>query len=86
MYEQKEQNSSQNYVPKVNDYVQWNDLQGWVYFKCEEYITIEISVKDKPYCEYSKSDKHQKVHCCVVCFPENFSELRYVKSRQSVHG
>ena len=53
---------------KVNDYVQWNDLQGWVYFKCEEYITIEISVKDKPYCEYSKSDKHQKVHCCVVCF------------------
>jgi len=74
------------YEPKVNDYVQWNDLQGWVYFKCEEYITIEISVKDKPYCEYSKSDKHQKVHCCVVCFPENFSELRYVKSRQSVHG
>ena len=40
------------YDPEVNDYVVWNTPmglvhKGWVYFKCEDYITIEIGVKLK---------------------------------------
>jgi hypothetical protein len=30
------------YEPQVNDFVKWNKgVEGWVYFKCEDYITIE---------------------------------------------
>lgn len=37
-----------NYEPQVNDYVVWSKgVEGWVYFKCEEYITIEYSVRPK---------------------------------------
>ena len=41
------------YRPKVNDYVKWTDslglvTEGWVYFVCKDYFTIEIGVKDKP--------------------------------------
>ena len=36
-----------HYKPKVNDYVKWKDLEGWVYFYDDSYITIEIAVKDK---------------------------------------
>ena len=35
-----------NYQPQVDDYVKWKDHEGWVYFKCEQSISIEIGVKD----------------------------------------
>ena len=69
-----------SYVPKLNDYVKWKDLQGWVYFKCDEYITIEIGVKDKP---DDLVQMHKKTHCCVLCFPQNWHELEYVKNRRN---
>ena len=39
--------------PKVNDYVIWDkgeygSDEGWVYFCCDEYITIETGVRPKP--------------------------------------
>ena len=78
-----------SYLPKVDDYVKWKDslgrvIEGWVYFSSEYYITIEISVRDKPPCEYTMNEKHKKIHCLVLCFPENYHELEYVKSRSSV--
>ena len=78
-----------SYVPRLDDYVVWKDslgrvIKGWVYFSSEYYITIEISVRDKPPCEYASNDKHKKIHCLVLCFPENYHELEYVKSRSSV--
>jgi hypothetical protein len=78
-----------SYVPRLDDYVVWKDslgrvIEGWVYFSSEYYITIEISVRDKPPCEYASNDKHKKIHCLVLCFPENYHELEYVKSRSSV--
>ena len=81
--------STPSYTPKVDDYVVWKDslgrvIKGWVYFSSEYYITIEIGVKDKPPCEYASNDKHKKIHCLVLCFPENYHELEYVKSRSSV--
>ena len=41
------------YIPKVNDYVVWDKGEygkdeGWGYFFCEEYITIETGVRPKP--------------------------------------
>jgi len=76
-----------SYVPKLNDYVHWKsdytDLKGWVYFVDKAYCTIEISVKDK--CEENIRDCpiHKKTHCCVVCYPQYWHELEYIKSRDS---
>ena len=45
-----------HYTPQVDDYVRWNRPgisghidEGWVYFKCDESISIEVGVKDKPH-------------------------------------
>jgi hypothetical protein len=35
------------YIPRLNDYVSWRNVEGWVYFVDAEYLTIEISVKPK---------------------------------------
>ena len=70
-----------SYIPKVNDYVKWNEISGWVYFVCDDYITIEFAVKDKP---DDHVNFHKKVHCCILCFPERYHELEYIKSRDSV--
>ena len=71
-----------HYEPKVNDYVKWNSstglIEGWVYFVDTNYITIEISVKDKP---DDLVQMHKKIHCLVCCFPWNWGELEYVRSR-----
>ena len=71
-----------SYIPQVNDYVKWNSstgpIEGWVYFVDTNYITIEISVKDKP---DDLVQMHKKIHCLVCCFPWNWGELEYVRSR-----
>ena len=73
------------YHPKVNDYVKWTDslgkvVEGWVYFVDKEYITIEIGVKDKP---DDLVHFHKKTHCCVLCYPQYWHELTYIKSRNT---
>ena len=79
--------SNNSYTPKVNDYVIWKDslgrvTEGWVYFADKQYITIEIAVKDKP---DDLVKFHKKTHCCVLCFPENWHELKCIKSRAHQH-
>ena len=69
------------YTPRVDDYVKFRGVEGWVYFVCSEYITIEISVKDKP---DSYVGFHKKVHCLVLCYIQNWNELEYVKHRRGV--
>lgn len=71
-----------HYNPKVNDYVKWKHLEGWVYFKDEQYISIEIGVKDK-HC--NKGTHHKKDHLLVLCYYNQWHELEYVTSRQSIH-
>ena len=62
-----------------------------MYFKCDEYITIEVRVKDKPVCEYTKNDKHKKR--CLMSYIKNscmgdtryqfyWEELQYIKNRR----
>ena len=72
-----------SYTPRVHDYVKWNHNghtdEGWVYFKGDEYLTIEVSVKDKP---DALVNMHKKIHCLVCCFPHDWKDLQYVKNRR----
>ena len=68
-----------SYVPIVDDYVKWRNVEGWVYYVGEEYITIEVSVKDKP---DNHVTFHRKVHCNVVCPNWNWDELKYITNRR----
>lgn len=76
------------YLPKVNDYVKWTDslgrvTEGWVYFYDKEYITIEIGVTCKDEKNIKDCPIHEKVHCLVLCYPMDWHELEYIKSRKS---
>lgn len=78
------------YEPKVNDYVVWTTAmglvhEGWVYFKCDQYITIEIGVKPKPNCEYAKNDRHCMIHCLLLCYTATYHELEYITKRDNPH-
>lgn len=77
------------YEPQLNDYVKWPHYnhcdEGWVYFKCPEYITIEVGTKDK--CEENIRDcsLHKKTHTLVVCHNWYWNELKYIKKRSSTN-
>ena len=74
---------------EVNDYVKWHHYggidEGWVYFKCDEYITIEVGIKPKPYCNLVKNVLHCNDHILVVCHSQYWDELEYIKTRKSKH-
>ena len=71
------------YVPKVHDYVKWKGLQGWIYWIDPEkkYLTIEIMVREKTEQSYKDCNLHRNERCLVLCYPENWKDLEYVKSR-----
>ena len=71
------------YVPKVHDYVKWKGLQGWIYWIDPEkkYLTIEIMVREKTEESYKDCSLHRNERCLVCCYPENWKDLEYVKSR-----
>ena len=87
------------YKPKVNDYVIWDrhglSDEGWVYFvsepvekksgfpKTERYLTIEVGVKKKPKCQYEKNNPHEYIHVLLLCYEDQWEELRFVKKRKS---
>ena len=74
-----------SYIPEVNDYVKWNkgkfSVEGWVYFKDSSYLTIEIGVRCKDEEDIRNCPIHHKTHTLVVCYPESWKQLQYVKSR-----
>jgi len=73
-----------SYDPQVNDYVLWTKgIEGWVYFKDKEYITIEQSVRPKDEINYQCCSLHRNERVLVVCYPEQWKELTYVRSRDS---
>jgi len=80
----------EEYEPQVDDYVIWDKMdseyndEGWVYFKCEDYITIETGIKPKPRCELAHS-KHRYIHTLLVCPSHFWHEIKYVKSREKEH-
>jgi len=74
-----------SYIPEINDYVKWNkgkfSVEGWVYFKDNAYLTIEIGVKDKHTDDVEHCPIHSKYHTLVVCYPESWKQLQYDKTR-----
>jgi hypothetical protein len=75
-----------SYIPQVNDYVQWTKgVEGWVYFKDKEYITIEQSVKPKDCENYQACCLHRNERLLVLCYNNQWNELTYIRSRTSVY-
>ena len=84
----------EDYEPQIDDYVIWDspgrtDLckdEGWVYFKCNDYITIETGVRPRPKCEYTNGKTlHKMVHTLVLCHEYHWHQLKWVKSRKRKH-
>jgi len=74
------------YEPQVNDYVKWTrGVEGWVYFKDKEYITIEHSVRPKDEINYQCCSIHKNERVLVLCYSKQWEELEYVTSRKSIH-
>ena len=67
------------YKPQVNDYVVWKELEGWVYFSCDEYVTIEIGTKPR----LDGLSQHKKDHILVCCFTHDHHQLEYKGKRAS---
>lgn len=74
------------YEPQINDYVRWKPhIEGWVYFKDEEYITIEVYVRPKNGINYEACSLHRNERLLVLCYNNQWKELTYVRSRESVY-
>lgn len=73
------------YEPQVNDYVKWKHLEGWIYFKGSEYITIEYGVRPKDEENYQCCPIHANERVLVVCYKEQWKQLEYIKSRKSIY-
>jgi hypothetical protein len=74
------------YEPQVNDYVEWTKgVEGWVYFKDEEYITIEYNVRPKDEVNLECCPIHRNERLLVICYAKQWKELKYIKSRQSIY-
>ena len=80
-----------DYDPQVNDYVKWKKgsitLEGWVYYRDEmdDYITIELGTKPKPYCTITRTHKHCKYHTLLLCYQRDWNELQYIRKRNSIY-
>jgi hypothetical protein len=72
------------YEPKVNDYVRWEkgkfSVEGWIYF-----ITIETQTKPKHPEDLPNGTYHKKERTLVVCYPESWKQLKYVKTRNNIY-
>lgn len=74
------------YEPQVNDYVVWTKgVEGWVYFKDREYITIEYVVRPKDEVNFECCPIHRNERLLVICYNNQWKELQYIKSRQSIY-
>ena len=75
-----------SYEPQVNHYVKWTKgVDGWIYFKCEEYVTIEYNVRPKDEVNLECCPIHKNDRLLVICYKEQWYQLEYVKSRESVY-
>jgi hypothetical protein len=66
------------YQPTINDRVQWKDKEGWVYFICSDYFTLELSVKPK---NDNQGSPHKKIHLLLVVYNTFYNEVQYLGKR-----
>jgi len=75
-----------SYDPQINDYVTWaKGIEGWVYFKDKDYLTIEVFVRPKDCENYEACCLHRNERLLVVCYRNQWKDLTYVKSRKSIY-
>jgi len=75
-----------SYTPSINDFVFWNNgkgIEGWVYFKCSEYITIEYVVRPKDEVNLECCPIHRNERLLILCYSNEWDELEYIKTRKS---
>jgi hypothetical protein len=68
------------YEPKINDRVKWKDHEGWVYFICSDYFTLELSVRPK---NDNQGSPHKKHHILLLVYNRFYDEVQYLGHRQS---
>jgi len=71
------------YNPQVDDYVKWKSIEGWIYFKDSSYLTIETKVYPKHPEDLQHGTYHRNERTLVVCYPEYWKDLTYVRSRKN---
>jgi len=76
------------YDPQVNDYVIWEngkDISGWVYFKDDEYLTIEARVIPKDNQNFQDCCIHRNHRLLVLCYRKDWKHLKYQRKRSSIY-
>lgn len=68
------------YEPKINDRVKWKDHEGWVYFICSDYFTLELGVKPK---SDNQGSSHKKQHLLLLVYNRFYDEVQYLGHRKS---
>ena len=79
---QEDMNGMTNYTPKINDRIQWKDHEGWVYFICPEYFTLELSVRPK---NDNQGSPHKKQHLLLLVYNRFYNEVQYLGKRKSIY-
>ena len=73
---------SDTYTPRIDDYVRWQGDEGWVYFVCPDYITIEVLAKCKDEEDIQYCPIHKKIHVLVVCYRQFWKDIEYLSNRR----
>jgi hypothetical protein len=74
------------YDPQVNDYVEWvKGVEGWIYYKDNEYLTIETRVRPKDNINLLHAPFHSNNRLLVICYENQWKDLKYIKSRNSIY-
>jgi len=75
------------YKPQVNDYVYWKPhIEGWVYFKDDDYVTIECSVEPKDQENYEACSLHRNDRLLILCYKEQWNQLKYEGHRENKYS
>ena len=75
------------YEPRVNDYVSWKPhIEGWVYFKDDDYVTIECSVEPKDQENYEACSLHRNDRLLILCYKEQWNQLKYEGHRENKYS
>ncbi len=75
------------YTPKIDDYVLWSKgVEGWVYFKDKQYITIEALVIPKDQKNYQDCQIHRNNRVLVLCYPNQWNELKLIGYRKNKYS
>lgn len=76
-----------SYKPQVNDYVTWTKgVEGWVYFRDDEYVTIEVCVRPKDCVNYQACSLHRNERLLVLCYHSQWNELECLGYRENKYS